>query len=66
MLEDSNLYGAKLRNYRLILNRYAGNIYFNLCNSPITQDILVPIVFKCDLKLRLQSNVNPIKLSSVT
>ena len=39
-------------------NRYEGNIFFNLCNSPITLDILVPIVFKCDLRLRLQSNVN--------
>ena len=47
-------------------NRYAGNIYFNLCNSPITLDILVPIVFKCDLKLRLQSNVNPKKINSIT
>ena len=32
----------------------------------MTLDILVPIVFKCDLKLRLQSNVNPKKINSVT
>ena len=64
MLEDSNLYGAKLRNYRLYVTD-TQEIYTFLCNSP-TLDILVPIVFKCDLKLRLQSNVNPKKINSVT
>ena len=42
MLEDGNLYGAKLRNYRSY--RYAKNKGFNLCDNPITLVILVQIV----------------------
>ena len=41
-------------------------IYFNLCNRPITLDILLPIMLMCNLKLRLLSIVKPKKIKTCT
>ena len=43
-----------------------GKMYFSLCNTSITLDILAAIFFVCYLKLRLQSSVSPRKLKSFT